>query len=240
MASVTETGIAKINPAAVPPLCAGDHFSAPEFERRYHAMPHLKKAELIEGVVFLPAPFRHEDHSGPHADWMCWMGTYRAFTPGTDCGDNATVRLDLDNLPQPDGLLRILPEFGGNSRTLDGYIVGAPELVAEIAASTASYDLHEKMNAFRRNGVQEYVVWRVWERAIDWFQLEQGNYERMPLAAGSRYESRVLPGLWLEVEAMLSRDMAQVLGTAQQGLASPEHAAFVARLKQQQAVSSRA
>ena len=96
-------------------------------------------------------------------------------------GDNATLRLDLDNEPQPDGYLRLLPECGGQARLVDGYVTGAPELIVEIAASSASYDLHEKLNAYRRNGVREYVVWRVWDQAVDWFVLRGGRFE--PLAA---------------------------------------------------------
>lgn len=145
-------------------------------------------------------------------------------------GDNATLRLDLDNAPQPDGYLRLLPEFGGQARLIEGDVTGAPELVVEIAASSASYDLHEKLNAYRRNGVREYVVWRVWDGAVDWFVLRGGRFAPLPRAAGS-YPSEVFPGLWLESAAVLRGDLAQALQGLQEGLASPEHAAFVARLQ---------
>jgi Uma2 family endonuclease len=129
-------------------------------------MPHLKKAELIEGVVYVPSPVRHEGHGRQRSALNCWLGVYGASTPGVEVGDNATVRLDLDNEPQPDLLLRIVS--GGQSRVAsDGFIEGPPELVAEVAPSGAAYDLHQKLTVYRRHGVREYIVWRVLENAID-------------------------------------------------------------------------
>jgi Uma2 family endonuclease len=209
----------------IPPLRSGDHLTRDEFERRYQAMPEVNKAELVEGVVYMPSPVSAEDHGEPHFDFITWLGVYRAHTPCVRGGDNSTLRLDLDNEPQPDGYLRLLPECGGQARLVDGYVTGAPELIVEIAASSASYDLHEKLNAYRRNGVREYVVWRVWDAAVDWFVLRGGRFE--PLADGT-YRSEVLPGLWLDPAAVVRGDLAEVLRVLQQGLASSEHAAFVA------------
>jgi len=213
----------------IPPLRSGDHLTRDEFERRYRAMPSVQKAELIEGVVYMPSPVSAEDHGEPHFDLNGWLFVYRAHTPQARGGDNATLRLDLDNEPQPDGYLRLLPEFGGQSRLVEGYVTGAPELVVEIAASSASYDLHEKLNAYRRNGVREYVVWRVWDEAVDWFVLRSGRFEPLAPADGI-YRSEVFPGLWLQPQAVLRGDLAQVLQVLEQGLASPEHAAFAERL----------
>lgn len=222
-------------PREVPPLVAGDRLTRLEFERRYAAMPHVTKAELVEGVVYMPSPVSDGGHGAPHADLITWLGVYRSSTPGVRAGDNSTVRLDLDNEPQPDGQLRILPEYGGRTQTVDDYVEGGPELVAEVAASSASYDLHDKLNAYRRNGVQEYVVWRVWDREIDWFVLRGGRYERMTLSPAGLYQSEVFPGLWLEVAALVRGDLARVLQVLQNGLASPEHQAFVVHLEQQRA-----
>lgn len=183
----------------------------------------------------MPSPVSDDDHGAPHADFVGWLAHYRAFTPGVRAGDNSTLHLDIDNEPQPDGYLRILPEFGGRTQTVEGYIEGGPELVAEVAASSASYDLHDKLNAYRRNGVQEYVVWRVWDRAVDWFVLRSGRYERLAATSRGLLQSEVLPGLWLDPAALVSGDMARVLQVLQEGIASPEHAAFVARLQQEQA-----
>ena len=213
------------------PLENGDVLTRAEFERRYEAMPHLKKAELIEGVVYVPSPVRHTYHGHPHTQLTGWLVQYEASTPGVQASDNSTVRLDLDNEPQPDALLFIDPTCGGQARLdADGYIEGAPELVAEVTASSASYDLHVKLRVYRRNGVREYIVWRVLEQEIDWFVLRAGQYERLPLDAEGLYRSEVFPGLWLDPAALLRGDLATVLAVVQRGLGSPEHAAFVARL----------
>ena len=217
---------------AVPPLENGDVLTRAEFERRYEAMSHLKKAELIEGVVYVPSPVRHSYHGHQHTHLISWLGYYEAHTPGVEASDNVTVRLDLDNEPQPDALLFIDPACGGQARIdADGYIEDAPELVAEVASSSASYDLHAKLRVYRRNGVREYIVWRVLDKEIDWFVLRAGQYERLPLDAEGLYRSEVFPGLWLDPAALLRGDLATVLAVVQRGLASPEHAAFAARLR---------
>ncbi len=143
--------------SALPPLESGDKLTRAKFEQRYAAMPQVKKAELIEGTVYMASPLRAKAHGKPHIHIMTWLGTYEAATPGVEALDNATVRLDANNEPQPDALLRI--EQGGQSTISDDdYIEGAPELIVEIAASSASLDLHEKLNVYRRNQVQEYLV----------------------------------------------------------------------------------
>ena len=214
----------------VPPLENGDRLSRCEFERRYAARPDLKKAQLIEGIVYMPSPVSTV-HAGPHAMIQTVLLGYAASTPGIRGYDNATVRLDLDNEPQPDVLLRIGAECGGQSRVSeDDYIEGAPELMVEVAASSASIDLHDKRRAYRRNGVREYVVWRIHEARIDWFELTDGQY--LPLAPDDAgvVRSRVFPGLRLAAGALLNDDLAGALAEVQKGIGSPEHAAFVARL----------
>jgi Uma2 family endonuclease len=221
-------------PAEAPPaLENGDRLTRAEFERRYEAMPELKKAELIEGVVYLPATGAYRAHARPCLYLNGWLGLYSARTPGVEGGDNASLRLDMDNEPQPDGFLMIFPAHGGQARIDDeDYVVGGPELVAEVASSSASYDLHAKFHMYRRNGVREYIAWRVRDQAIDWFVLREGRYE--PLAPGPNglYRSDVFPGLRLDPAALLRGDMATVLRVLEQGLASAEHEAFVARLGQ--------
>ena len=230
MSTVAHPQRQSIRSLEVPPLVAGDRLSRDEFERRYTAMPHVKKAELIEGVVYMPSPVSLEGHAVPHVQFITWLGIYWASTPGVQAGDNGTLRLDLDNEPQPDAFLRILPEFGGQSKTVDDYVEGAPELVAEVAASSASYDLHDKLNAYRRNRVLEYIVWRVWDRAIDWFVLEAGRYQAAKPNDAGLYQSKTFPGLWLDPAALLRGDLARVIQVVQQGLATPEHAEFVKKL----------
>lgn len=210
-----------VPPPGVPPLQAGDRLSRAEFERRYDAMPDLKKAELIEGVVYMPSPVRSRHHGQPHFDMISWLGVYAAATPGVGRGDNTSLRLDLDNEPQPDAFLLWLPEHGGQARIdEDDYVAGAPELIVEVAASSVSYDLHVKLNVYRRNGVREYVVWRVLDRQLDWFVLRDGGYERLPAGDDGVYRSEVFPDLWLDAGAMLAGDMRKVLQVVQQGLAA--------------------
>lgn len=219
----------------VPPLQNGDQLSRDEFERRYRAMPGHVKAELIEGVVYMPSPVSHRKHAAPHVQLVTWLGTYWAATPGLSAGDNGTLRLDLDNEPQPDAYLLVLPEHGGQAKIdEDDYVEGAPELVAEVAATSANYDLHQKLNAYRRNRVREYIVRRTFDAALDWFVLREGRYEALAAAADGIIRSEVLPGLWLDAAALIRGDLAAVLEAVGHGIASPEHAAFVAQLAQAQ------
>jgi Uma2 family endonuclease len=222
------------SPIEVPPLENGDRLSRAEFERRYAAMPWLKKAELIEGVVHvMSSPVSNQGHAAPHFRLIGWLSRYCDVTPGVQGGDNATLRLDLDNEPQPDAFLRILPAAGGQSQDdQDDYVKGAPELVAEVASSSVSYDLHSKLDAYRRNGVCEYVVWRVRDRALDWFVLREGRYERLVAGPDGITRSQVFPGLWLDAAALLAGDTVRVADVVQQGLGSPEHAAFAGRLRE--------
>jgi Uma2 family endonuclease len=168
----------------VPGLESGDRLNRYEFERRYNAMPQIKKSELIEGIVYMAAALRFRSHGQPHGDIMGWLWSYKVSTPGVELGDNPTVRLDLDNEPQPDAVLLIEPECGGQARLSDDdYVEGAPELVAEIAASSVAIDLGDKKRAYRRNGIQEYIIWQVFEQKLDWFYLQEGEYVPLPVDA---------------------------------------------------------
>lgn len=215
--------------AKIPPLESGDRLSRSEFERRYHAMPHLKKAELIEGVVYVASPLRAQAHGSPHAHIITWLGVYESATPGVKCYDNPTVRLDGDNEPQPDAVLR-LEQNGRSSISEDDYIEGSPELIVEVAASSASYDLHDKLRVYRRNGVQEYVVWRTYSQQIDCFYLQGGEYQSLTADEQGIFRSQQFPGLWLASEALLSGNLGEVLRVLGQGIDSPEHGEFMASL----------
>lgn len=216
----------------LPILENGDRLSRAEFERRYTATPHLEKAELIEGVVYVASPVRVRKHGNPHSRIITWLGTYEAATPGVMTCDNTTVRLDLDNEPQPDALLRIEKVCGGQSRiSEDDYIEGAPELIVEIAASSASYDLHDKLRAYRRNGVQEYLVWLVQEQEFRWYVLQEGEYHLQVPDDMGILNSQIFPGLHLAADALLDGEMQQVLAVLQQGINSAAHQAFVAQFK---------
>ena len=185
---LAEVAVAVSTPPVIP-LENGDRLRRCEFEARYLARPDIKKAELIEGVVHVPSPVR-ATHAEKHGDLLAWLRVYSASTAGVSVLDNATVRLDRDNEPQPDVLMRIESAAIGQSQ-LDGddYVTGAPELVVEVVASSAAYDLHDKLHAYRRNGVLEYLVWRVYDRTIDWFVLTDDEYR--PFVAGrGRYSAQ--------------------------------------------------
>lgn len=218
-------------PQPIPLLENGDRLTRDEFERRYQAMPAHSKAELIEGIVYMSSPVRHKSHGKPHRQIITWLGVYCAETPGVDCSDNATLRIDADNEPQPDVQLFIEEESGGKVHLADDdFLEGASELTVEVAASSASYDLHAKLHIYRRNGVQEYLVWRQSEQALDWFRLEGGQYLKLSPDAKGIVRSRVFPGLWLDVSALLAGNMKKVLAVLRNGLATSEHAAFVKKL----------
>ena len=224
----------QVRDSRIAPLESGDRLNRHEFERRYNAMPSVKKAELIEGVVYVASPLRFESHAEPHGLLIIWLGTYKVGTPSIKLGIEPTVRLDQDNEPQPDGVL-LIPESAGGQSTLseDDYIEGAPELVAEIAATSVANDLHDKKKAYRRNGVHEYIVWQIFENQLDWFSLQQSEY--VPLAADGNgiVRSLVFPGLWLSVPDLLTGNMTRVLSVLQEGLNSAEHAEFVQGLSGQ-------
>ncbi|MEB3283639.1 MAG: Uma2 family endonuclease [Lyngbya sp.] len=218
----------------VPPLENGDRLSRPEFERRYTATPDRRKMELIEGVVYVASPLHFEQHAEPHSDLIGLLWTYRRGTPGIRLGIEPTIRLDLDNAPQPDGVLFFDQSRGGNCRiTEDDYLEGAPEFVAEIAASSVAYDLHDKKRAYRRNGVQEYMIWKIYENELDWFALTEGEYMQLVPDETGIIRSQILPGFWLAVPALLAGNMGEVLAVLQQGLNSSEHADFVKQLSEQ-------
>ncbi len=210
-----------------PLLEAGDRLSRDEFERRYERLPQLKKAELIEGIVYMPSPLRATKHGQPQIFLSTWLGIYAAETPGVGCFANSTVRLDLDNEPQPDVVLLKLPALGGQARiSADDYIEDAPELVVEIVGSSRAYDLHQKKGAYRRNGVREYLAWITGEQRLVWWELREGEYQEIAAAADRLLKSRVFPGLWLDAGALLGGDMKTVLAALRRGLDSPEHRAL--------------
>lgn len=216
----------------IPPLCNGDHLTVAEFERRYENMPGLKKAELIDGVVYMSSPVRWNAHAEQDSALMTWLGHYRAYTSGVELGGNATMKLEEgENQPQPEAALRIEAECGGQSRLVKGYLVGSPELAAEVSASSVSYDLNQKYHSFEKNGIREYIVWRVDDEEIDWFILKRGIYQRLAKTKDGLCKSKVFPGLWLDPAAIVAGDMIRVLDVVQKGIASLEHRRFVEKLR---------
>jgi Uma2 family endonuclease len=212
----------------VPPLVAGDKLTREEFLRRWEANPEIKNAELIGGIVYMSSPVSVE-HGDMDGDLGTWLGHYKAATPGTASGRNTTSFL-LDDSPQPDLNLRILPGYGGGSWVEGKYLHGVPELLAEVSASSASYDLHVKRDLYQAAGVPEYVAVLLFEREIRWHILVNNEYQLLRPDADGLWRSRIFPGLWLDGQALLAGNLQQVLTWLQEGLASPEHQRFTAEL----------
>jgi hypothetical protein len=212
----------------VPPLEAGDRLTRDEFLRRWQAHPEIKKAELIGGMVFMPSPVSTE-HGDLDSDVGLWLGTYRIATPGTASGHNTTSFI-MEGTPQPDLNLRILPEYGGTSRREGKYLGGRPELLAEVCGSSASYDLHAKLELYEAARIPEYLAILLFEQEVRWHVLVGRRYRVLSPDRDGLLRSRVFPGLWLDSKALLKGDMQKVLTRLQEGLSSPEHKRFVAKL----------
>lgn len=206
----------------LPMLENGYRLTTAEFLRRWEALPHIKNAELIDGTVYMAPPLRADSHAEPDASMHGWLYFYASHTPGVKLYSNPTLILDGDNAPQPDSVLCYTPAKGGRACiNKKGYLTGAPELICEVSSSSASLDMNDKLDSYRRSGVQEYIVWLTGERRLCWFVLEDGKY--IPLTERNGIlKSRVFPGLALDVEALLSLDGARVLAVQQRNLAKPK------------------
>ncbi len=212
-----------------PQLHSGDRMSREEFHRIYSRMPEGFRAELVGGVVYVASPLKRS-HGTHHALLGTVFGVYSARTTGVESGDNATIKLGDEGEPQPDLYLRILELFGGQSWTTeDDYVAGAPELLAEIALSSRSIDLHAKYDDYRTYGVKEYLVACLTTRTLHAFDLQADS--EYSLEADGIYRSRMFPGLWIDGNALFAGDGARLLDTVGRGLESPEHAAFVQELQ---------
>jgi Uma2 family endonuclease len=214
--------------ALPPPLFEGDHLEAAEFLRRWEALPDLKYAELINGVVFLGSPLSL-DHGTIDHEIDTWLGIYRSRTPGCQGGIDTTWVMGTKDVPQPDIFLRILPDWGGQSSESAGgkYGSGAPELIVEVTGSSRSRDLGAKLELYRSSGVREYLTVELSPRKITWRQLARGRYRELAPGSDGIIRSRVFPGLWLNPEGLWK---GKLLEAAERGLHSEEHAAFVKRL----------
>jgi Uma2 family endonuclease len=219
---------AKPEPLGPPELHSGDRMTRQEFHRIYERMPKHFKAELIGGIVYVTSPLRRR-HGTRHLRLGTIFMLYEGQTPGVEAGDNTTVILSDEDEPQPDLYLRILPEYSGRSRTTDDdYVEGGPELLAEISHSTRSIDLHGKKDKYSKYGIVEYIVVCLRERQVLWMDLQTG--EQFSADDRGVLRSKIFPGLWVDAPALLKGNIRQMTATLQQGLSTPEHAAFVAKL----------
>jgi Uma2 family endonuclease len=210
-------------------LVEGQRLDQPAFHALYEAMPPGTRAELIDGVVYMPSPVGL-DHGGAQVPVIVWLSYYVENTPGVEVLDNATTILGPKSEPQPDALLRVLPECGGRTWNEDRYVHGAPELVVEITKATRYVDLGPKLNDYERAGVLEYVVRTFDPDEIYWFVHEEGALVQRTIGEDGQYRSSVFPGLWLDPGALLDGDTRRLRAVVDIGCAAPEHMAFVARL----------
>jgi Uma2 family endonuclease len=216
----------------LPRLENGEHLDQQTFHARYAAMPKTVKAELIGGRVYLMASPLHPLHGEHHSRLMGWLEVYLANTRGTNVFDNTSAILGKDSEPQPDGCLFIRPEFGGQARfDPEGWLVGTPELIVEIASSSESYDLYEKREDYERYGVREYIGYAARQQRVYWWVRRGERYEELEAGADGVFRSETFPGLWLDTAALVQADAGKMHDVLRQGLATQEHAAFVAKLE---------
>jgi Uma2 family endonuclease len=216
-------------PVSPPPLRDGDRLTSDEFMRRWEAMPDLKHAELIDGIVYMPSPVSHQ-HAKFDAPLTGWLVNYAAGTPGCEVGSNGTWLMGDRDVPQPDIALRILPEYGGQSREEGEYAAGAPELIVEVAVSSRSRDLGVKLRLYERVGVREYLIAVAGKQQCLWKELTESGYRSLDPGADGIIRSRCFPGLWLDSAALWRIDLPRLFSVLQEGLDTPEHASFVSRL----------
>ena len=169
------------------------------------------------------------EHGHRHLHLGLILGLYEAATPGVQAADNSTAILSDTDEPQPDLSLRVLPEYGGQTRVADNLIVGAPELMVEVAGhGSRAIDLHAKRRAYARHGGIEYLVADLEDARLRWIDLRSD--QDLAADADGVYRIRTFPGLWIDGPALFAYDVARLTGALNAGLASPEHAAFVAAL----------
>lgn len=219
---------------AVPPLVDGQRLDRATFHERYEAMPPETRAELIGGIVHMPSPVNRR-HGVADKRAFYWLAHYDRYTPGLDGGSNVTVMLDDLGEPQPDQTLLIPGTIGGRTRLVNDYFVGPPELIVEIGKSTRKKDLGIKKADYERAGVREYLFVGVNPGEIRWFILSEGRYVDLAPGPDGLIRSEVFPGLWLDPAALIADDVEPLMAALELGLASPEHAAFVARLAEAKA-----
>lgn len=219
-----------VDRSVLPPLVDGERLGRATFHERYEAMPSNVRAELIDGVVYMASPqgYDHSKFDGFVAGWLFYYGLK---TPGLGAAGNATTFLGGDDDEvQPDHQLRIPEEHGGSSRIVGGFVSGPPELVVEVARTSRDYDLGTKKEAYERAGVREYLFVGVDPEEVRWFILRGGVYDEIAPGDDGLHRSETFPGLWLDAKALFDEDRAGLVAALDRGLATPEHAAFAARL----------
>jgi len=205
---VAEGSVEETYGSDVHPLENGDHLTASEFLRRLENMPELKKAELIQGIVYMASAVGFTHHAEPDGVIQGWLSFYASKSKDVRHATNSTLRLSPDDVVQPDGLLVKTDTVQFDEK---GYLSGPVEFVAEIEASSASIVAREKLDTYRRSGVKEYLLWRTRDSVIEWWHLEDDDYLLLEPDQAGNIQSREFPGLALNVEPALNLDSAGVL-----------------------------
>ena len=226
--SITSRPAATPSPAQ-PPLIAGQRLDRATFHERYEALPPGARAELIDGVVYMPSPVRSR-HGRASVPPIVWLSYYEENTPGVEVLDNASVALGPATEVQPDAFLQVMPTLGGQARDEEGIIFGAPELVVEVSHSTKRADLGPKLVEYELAGVQEYVIRLVEPDDVRWHARREGKLALVAPDGDGLYRSSAFPGLWLDPRALLAGDMRRLRAVVDLGVATAEHAAWVAKL----------
>ena len=212
-----------------PPLRDGDCLTREEFLRRWDAMPEMKRAELIGGIVYMASPVSNI-HRSYQARLNGWLWCYAAATPGCDLGSTGTWLMPGGDVPQPDLDLRILPERGGQSRMEGKYPAGAPELIVEVSYTTSVRDAGEKLRLYERSGVREYLIAQPERKQLNWRESVNGRYREIAPDIDGWLRSRVFPGLWLDPAALWDGNLPGLAAAIQKGAATIEHTEFVRKL----------
>jgi Uma2 family endonuclease len=212
----------------IPLLYPGDHLAQPEFHRRYVAYPDPNtKFELIGGIVYMMSPAGYQ-HGRGDLKLSGLIFQYERKTPGVEGAQNTTVILGPNSEPQPDNVLMIRREYGGRVQIRGKktkYVIGAPELVLEVAHSSRAIDLHEKRNDYRQGGVEEYVVFDVDRESVYWFDLRCD--EQLSIRADGILRIRTFPGFWIDTAALMERNVERLADCLDLGMATREHQDFV-------------
>jgi Uma2 family endonuclease len=216
-------------PVSPPPLLEGDTLTSDEFLCRWEEIADLKRAELIEGIVYMPSPVSL-GHGRFESFLNIWLGFYATGTPGCLPSLEATWLMVGRNVPQPDVTLTILPEYGGQSGIKGPFHAGAPELIVEVAVSSYSRDFGAKRRLYESMGVREYLIALPGEEKLVWHVLTPAGFQTLEPGTDGVYRSSCFPGLWLAPDALWALDLARMNNVLQQGLATPEHATFAAEL----------
>ena len=216
-------------PVSTPPLLEGDSQTSEEFLRRWEQMPDVRRAELIDGIVFIPSPISR-DHDAFRAFFAAWLSLYATATPGCYPGLDATWRMGDRQVPQPDAVLVILPEYGGQSKIAGDYYSGAPELIVEVAVSSHSRDFGAKKRLYEQMGVREYLIAVPREERLVSLALTPEGYRPQEADSDGAFRSICFPGLQLDFRALWRLDLQRMNSVLQQGLATAEHADFAAHL----------